>query len=127
MSAPPPHMSRAIALAAKPSRTPVVRIESTAPSITQVTIRHQRPRWQRILGGGLHFERTYELDAHGRQVYSSCDGESTVTEIIARFAQDNHLSLAESEIAVTAFLKTLITRELIIVPVSLEALHDVDR
>lgn len=80
-----------------------------------VTVRFKRPGWQRILGAVETCERTFGLDAYGRRVYEGCDGKRTVEEIVGSFATATHISLPEAEMAVTRFMKTLMSKGLVAV------------
>lgn len=82
-----------------------------------VTVRFKRPGWQRILGAVETCERTFGLDAYGRRVYERCDGKRTVEEIVGSFADVTRISLPEAEMAVTRFMKTLMSKGLIAVEI----------
>ncbi len=104
--------ARQTALGARPVRLPPVRTEEKDAKL-YVTVRFQRPGWQRILGADVNCERTFGLDAYGRRVYDACNGERSVGTIIRNFAESTQVSLAEAEMAVTKFLKTLLTKGLV--------------
>jgi len=72
-----------------------------------------RPRWQRLLGAGSQTERSFGLDAYGREVFEACDGKRSVRAINRRFAKAHRIALAEAEMAVAAFLKTLLAKGLV--------------
>ena len=98
----------------RPFRTAGVKAEALDGGGLRVAIGWMRPRWQRWLGGGDgHVEKRYDLDACGREVFEACDGARTVRTIVHDFAQRRHLSLAEAELSVTAFLRMLKDRGLI--------------
>lgn len=78
-----------------------------------VTILYERPRWQRVLGADRECERTFGLDAYGRRVYESCDGSRTVRQIVSRFAEQVRVSVPEAELAVTRFMRTLLSKGLV--------------
>jgi len=109
-----PSFERADAMAAKPVRLPAIRTESRDNGGLYVTVKLERPRWQRWLGADEEFERTFGLDAIGRQVYQMCDGQKKVTHIARKLARDQRISQAEAEIAVTTFLKTMISKGLVV-------------
>ena len=103
---------RDASLGAVPYRLPPVRKEEKGPKL-YVTVQFERPRWQQVLGADATCERTFGLDAYGRQVYENCDGRRTVRQIISRFANQTKISKPEAEVAVTKFMRTLITKGLI--------------
>lgn len=105
-------LSRSDALRARPLQVPPVNTEEKGAKL-YVTVKYRRPRWQRVLGAETCCNRTYGLDNYGREVYEACDGSISVQGIIARFAKHHGLSRAEAEKAVTAFMKTLMSRGII--------------
>jgi hypothetical protein len=100
------------ALLARPVQVPPVSTEEKNARL-YVTVQYKRPGWQRFLGADTYCQRTYGLDAYGREVYSACNGKSSVKEIIRRFAKAHRLSRPEAEKAVTTFMRTLMSRGLI--------------
>lgn len=106
--------ARQAALKGRPVQLPPVRREEKNGKL-YVTVRFKRPGWQRVLGAEETCKRTFGLDAYGRQVYAGCNGKRTVEEIIGVFAGDNRISRPEAEMAVTRFMKTLISKGLIAV------------
>lgn len=61
----------------------------------------------------LRPERRFELDALGASVLNMCDGDSSVEQIIGRFAEGNGLSFREAQVSVVQFLKMLTQRGVI--------------
>lgn len=104
--------ARDAALKAKPHRLPPITTEEKGEKL-YVTVSFLRPRWQRILGADENCERTFGLDHYGRRVYESCDGKMTVQGIVKRFSKATQVSLPEAEMAVTKFLKTLLSKGLV--------------
>jgi hypothetical protein len=104
-------------MSARPAQAPRVRAAEREGGGLMVTVRLERPRWQRFLGGELTMERTFGLDAAGREVYEWCDGRARVADLVARFAADHRLHVAEAETAVTMFLRTLLGKGLIVMEV----------
>jgi hypothetical protein len=70
-----------------------------------------RRGWRQMLGA--RSEKTFELDDLGAFVWESLDGKRTVEGVIRHFAGAKRLSLREAEVAVLAFLKTLVQRGLV--------------
>jgi len=112
-----PDYSRKQALEAKPVAFPPVRKEMKGEKL-YVTLEFVRPRWQRVLGADKLCERSFGLDAYGREVYAACDGKTPVKTIIRRFAKKNHIDPAEAERNLTMFMKTLIGKGLIGIPLA---------
>ena len=105
--------ARKAALSGRPHHVPPVKTEEKDGKL-YVTVRFRRPSWQKFLGAAEDTcQRTFGLDAYGRAVYESCDGKRTVKSIIRKFADDNNISLPEAEMAVTAFMRTLMMKSLI--------------
>lgn len=97
----------------RPHRVPAVRQEEKAGKL-YVTVPFARAKWQRLLAGDRVCERTFGLDAYGQGVYESCDGRRTVRQIVERFANQTHVSVPEAELAVAQFLRTLLSKGLVV-------------
>lgn len=111
-----PTISRETALSIAPVQRPAVKVESRNGK-RYVTVEFERPRWQRFLGSDRLCRRTFGLDAYGQKVYDNCDGRTPVKQIVRRFAEKHKISVAEAEVSVTLFLKTLISKGLVGIPV----------
>ena len=101
------------AMGARPARLPAVRAEPRDNGGMLVTVRLERPRWQRLFGGNTTYKRTFGLDPLGRRVYDLCDGKQKVTHIARTIAREQKISQAEAEVAVTTFLKTMMSKGLV--------------
>lgn len=64
-------------------------------------------------GSVLPTEKAFDLDELGLQVWQLCDGRHTVAEIIQTFAHTRRVNQREAQVAVLAFLRTLLRRNLI--------------
>ena len=84
-------------------------------------VRVESARWQQWLGGGSRVERDFILDRLGREVYDACNGETDVRAIAAAFAETHQVSLAEGELSVSAYLKTLTSKGLVAIALPREA------
>ena len=62
--------------------------------------------------------KTFELDAIGVFVWRSIDGRTSVRDLIRALADRHRLTLREAEVPTLAFLKTLIAKGLIAMPVA---------
>jgi hypothetical protein len=58
-------------------------------------------------------ERGYALDALGQEVFTACDGERTLEQIIEAFASRHRIRFHEARLAVTQFLRSLSERNLV--------------
>lgn len=111
-------LTRKEALAAKPERLPAIAREEMPDGELKVTVRLERPGWQRMLGAPREFERTFQLDAYGRKIYEACDGRTRVDRMTRDFARRHRLAPPEAEMSVTAYLKTLVGKGLVAIKVS---------
>lgn len=110
-------IDREQALSGRPVRLPFIRRETRDDGGLEVTVQFERPRWQKRLGATGHIQRTFGMDRYGRAVYEACDGSADVRGIVKGFARRQRVSLAEAELSVTAFLRTLVTKGLVAVRV----------
>ena len=78
-----------------------------------VTVEFGRPRWQQFLGASKTLERTFGLCDYGREVFDACDGKTSAVAIARRFARNHRISIAEAEVSVSTFLKTLLARGMV--------------
>ena len=104
--------ARNLALKARPHQLPPVKSEEKGDKL-YITIRFKRPSWQRLLGADEMCKRTFGLDPYGRRVYESCNGKRTVQSIVRKFSEDTKVSVPEAEMAVTKFMRTLMSKGLI--------------
>jgi hypothetical protein len=107
-----PMLDRDTAMNGYPVQLPTKRLEEKDGKL-YVTIEFRRPRWQQILGAEKICERTFGLDPYGREVFDACNGKTNVNKIVRRFARNHHVSIAEAEVSVSTFLKTLMSRGMI--------------
>ncbi len=112
-----PKLTREQVFQSRPFQAPVTKKEEIEKGGVRLTYTAARPKWQRVLGAPENATVSFELDAYGWEVYEACNGKSTVREIIKNFAVDHNLAMAEAELSVTTFLKTLIGRGLVAVEV----------
>ena len=116
---PLPRLSKQSALAAIPVQNSEVTTEITASGniLIQypITMRPWMAKWlQRFKGTSPQIRfRKLELDNLGTGVWEMIDGKRTVQDIIDKFAQIHQLQVAESESAITQFLRDLGKRGLI--------------
>lgn len=115
-------LSRNDAMSAAPVAFPPIRTEQKNGKL-YVTVEFERPRWQRVIGADRKCERTFGLDLYGQEVYAACNGRTSVKKIVKRFAKVHHVDTAEAELNVTTFLKTLITKGLVGIPMNDPAEH----
>ncbi len=103
---------RNAALDGVPRQIPPVRTEEKDGKLL-VTLKFRRPRWQRFLGADEMLNRTFRLDKYGQQVYTACDGDRSVRQIVKHFAKATKVSEPEAELAVAKFMHTLIVKGLV--------------
>jgi len=106
-------ISRAAALSARPKRLPVINREELENDGLKLTVEYTRPRWQQFLGAPAEVNRSYVLDNFGREVYEACNGNRNVAAIVRDFSKKHNVSIAEAELSVSTFLKTLMSRGLV--------------
>jgi len=110
--------TRSQLLAAIPVRNPLVsekpRAEggNTSSYVLRLSAPLRPSRVREVLGRRTA-EKSFDLDELGAFVWKAIDGKRTVETLIRHFAGEKRLSLRESEVAVLAFLKTLMQRNLI--------------
>ena len=116
----PAQLTRPEALACVPQKSPAV----TAHLLENGALRLEYPltikpffiqlaeRWHK--GQDRQPSKKIELDTLGAMVWGMVDGETTVAAIIRKFAANSGLSLHEAEISVTAFLRELGKRGLLL-------------
>lgn len=112
--------SRKRALAARPIPTRAVAWKELEDGGVRLTVLFESSRWQRFMGAPKEYERNYDLDALGREVYELCNGRNRVRDIIKHFIEVHHLTPPEAERAVTMYLKTLVGKGVVNVAVSKE-------
>lgn len=104
-----PLPSREALLRAVPLKNTLLR-ETPTPNGLRLT-GQVNSSWRRLLGAKP--EKTFELDSLGAAVWNSLDGRRTVEDLIRHFAADKRVNLREAEVAVLAFLRTLLRRGLV--------------
>ena len=95
---------------------PILRREEVDGEL-KVTIRYMRPGWQQWLGADETCEHSMILDVLGRELYEACDGKQNVKKMVERFAAAHSISVAEAELAVTTYLRTLLKKGLIVMAI----------
>jgi hypothetical protein len=110
-----PRVSRTEALTARPIRAvdgTVTKDDATGGAKIKVSLKHSRwGGWLFRMPNGA--SKTFELDELGSFVWESCDGKTSVHEIIRRLAKRYHLNLREAEVSTIQFLQMLARKRLI--------------
>ena len=112
-----PQLSPDEALAAKPMRLVKEEVEPT-PDGGKLTVALKPGRvggWLFKLPEGA--TKTFEFDPVGLFVWERIDGKTSVKQLIRHLSKKHKLTLREAEVPTLAFLKTLIAKGLVAVPV----------
>lgn len=112
-------ITREEALNAVPIKIPAIAKEKKHNKL-MITLEFERPKWQQILGSDKKCRKTFALDNLGREVYELCNGKNTVLKIIKIISKNYQISIAEAEISVTTFIKTLMSKGLIAIQIKKE-------
>lgn len=113
-----PRLTKQEALRVKPMRmvtAALMRKEDGSATLKVPLPPGRRVAWFFKIPDGL--TKTFELDALGLLVWESCDGKTTVQQVIRKLAKRYHFSLREAEVSTLSFLTTLVKKGLIGMPV----------
>jgi hypothetical protein len=114
----PPKMTREQSLAMKPMQLVdgELNVDAAGNGKLSVPIRPTRvARW--LVKNAEGRRKTFELDPVGVYVWKQIDGKTSVEALIRRIAKQYTLDLRQAEASTTAFLKTLMQKGLIGIPV----------
>lgn len=107
-------VTRHEAMAAKPLRMVSCQLEETADGGGKLKVPLKQGgflgKFMRLPEGAT---KTFELDSLGVFVWNSCDGKTSVQQIIRRLAKDQQLTEREVEVATVRFLQTLVRKGLV--------------
>ena len=113
----PPRPSKAEVLSGKPLRSPEAVIADVGAGKWTITIplrSAKRGGWaSKLLRVPEGATKSFELDELGKFVWDTCDGKTTVAQLIRRLARQYSLNEREAEVATLAFLNALARRGLI--------------
>ena len=112
-----PQVSRQASLATRPVRLVEPEVEPTDDGGAKLKVKVQPVRWARWAMSGKGLSKTFELDALGMFVWDSCDGKTSVQQIIRKLARQYHVSLREAEVSTIQFLQLLVKKGLVGMPV----------
>ena len=117
-----PPLSPAQFMTAKP--VPVVRAtltdrEDGGANLTIPVEAPKRMRWLYRFPKGS--SKTFELDPIGKFVWQSCDGKTSVQQLIRKLSKQYNLNLREAEVATRQFIGLLMKKRLIGVQVKEKA------
>ncbi len=114
----PKGLDRQRAFTARPEQLPVVSRKETDNGGLSLRVRLTPRAWLRWLKGSEQpVERTFNLDHLGREVYEACDGKTNVKAMIRNFAKAHNISVAEAEISVSTFLRTLVQKGIVAIAI----------
>jgi hypothetical protein len=105
-----PALAREEHLALKPLRAKEALVERSADGGARVKL-PLRGSWPFRPPAGA--TRVFELDEMGLLVWDSCDGRTTLLELIQKISGQYSLNLREAEVATLTFLKALARKRLI--------------
>jgi len=114
----PPRLTKQEALRVKPMRlvkATLTRKDDGGASLKVPLPPGRRVAWFFKIPDGMI--KTFELDALGLLVWESCDGKTTVQQVIRKLAKRYQFSLREAEVSTLSFLTTLVKKGLIGMPV----------
>ena len=104
-------------LDAKPLRLFDTMPQSVADGRWKLTVPVQPRTWMTFLARRpVGLTKTFELDDIGKSVWESCDGHTSVRAVITELAGRYRLNAREVEVATLAFLKTLVQKGLVGIP-----------
>ncbi|HEV2292733.1 MAG TPA: PqqD family protein [Tepidisphaeraceae bacterium] len=105
-------------LNAKPLRLFDAVPEQVAPGEYRLSVPVKPSKWFALISrqpGTLR--KTFALDDLGKMVWESCDGRTSIRALIRQIAKRYDLNVREVEVATMAFLKTLVQKGLVGIPV----------
>ena len=100
-------------LNARPLRNRAAASDDHGPRGLTLRIPRKRPRWLLPPVAWIIVVRDHSrvtLDSLGAQVWTLCDGQRTVENVVDDFAAAHGLSFHEARVAVTQYLRLLIRR-----------------
>lgn len=104
-------------LDARPVRMFDAEPREQSPGQWRLTVPYKPVGWAaRFLRVPQDVTKTFELDDLGKHVWDSCDGNTSVRQVIRSLASRYHLNEREAEVATLAFLRTLMRKGLIGIP-----------
>jgi hypothetical protein len=104
---------RQAAMTAIPVRLPTKSRKELPNDGLRLTVMQEVRGLMSWFGAKREYEKSFNLDYLGVQVYEACNGKARTQKIVEKFAERNNFALAESEMSVTMFLKTMMSRGLI--------------
>lgn len=113
-------LTREAAMNAYPHPMSGIRIDEEADGSVKVFVCMKRSPWQKWFGAPPEYEKQYLIEGLGREVFKYCDGNVTVKEIVGRLSEKYKLNIAEAEMAVTTYLRTLMTKGVIGMAIGME-------
>ncbi|MGH7213935.1 MAG: PqqD family protein [Tepidisphaeraceae bacterium] len=106
-------------LAAKPVRLfdAEMKLKDDGGGELKISLKRSRFLFVRLPEGAT---KTFEFDAIGVLVWESCDGKTSIQQIIRKLAKRYNLGLREAQVPTLAFLRTLMRKGLVGVAVKKE-------
>jgi hypothetical protein len=109
-----PQVTRHESLSAKPVQLVEPDIERTDDQGAKLKVQVRPAKWASFLmGKDRMLSKTFELDSLGMFVWESCDGKTTVQQIIRKLAKRHNLTQREAEVGTIQFLQMLVKKSLV--------------
>jgi len=126
--APPPAVTRAQALQVYPVRNPSLEWELDEEGLVRAKLVRSQDLKTRVVAGLLSLPdaRGLKLDEVGSFVWSLCDGEHTLGDIVETMMEKYKLGWREVEVSLNDFMRTLGKRGMIAVAVPQEVAESMD-
>lgn len=106
--------TRQESLAVKPVQLVKAEVEQTGGGGVRLKVKVQPARWARwLVSAPRDMSKSFELDALGVLVWTSCDGRTSVQQIIRRLAKQYKLTEREAEVGTIQFLHLLVKKGLV--------------
>jgi len=120
-----PRLSREHALQARPIRNPALKWEELDNGEVQIVLPRRRDTMGRVLSTLFYVPKSkpVSLDVVGARVWTLCDGEHTVSDIVEALMDEHKLHRREAEVSLTEFLRMLGKRNMLAFAVPTEYLE----
>ena len=110
-----PKLSRDQALEARPIRNPALKWTELDSGEVRIVLPRRKDAAGKLLSVLFYIpkSRPVNLDVVGSRVWSLCDGEHTVEDMVEALTEEHKLHRREAEVSLTEFLKMLGKRNMV--------------